>query len=43
MYDNFYTNNYREGLFIIKSSFAWRQQGSPVLSKRCHFFLIVTK
>ena len=39
MYDNFYINICRWGHFIIKSSFAWRDQGSPVLSKRCQFYL----
>ena len=40
MYDNFYINNYRYCLFIIKSSFAWHDQGSPVLPKRCEFLLL---
>ena len=40
MYDNFYINICRYGHFIIKSLFAWRDQGSPVLSKqRCQFYL----
>ena len=38
MYDNFYINICRYGHFITKNSFAWRDQGSPVLSKRCQFY-----